>query len=96
MDFLTGLPQSTVWRGNGYDSILVIVNWLTKMVQYESVQITITAPTLAKVILNVVVRYHSLPKSIVSDRGLVFSSKFWSSLCYFLSIKWRLSTTFYS
>ena len=32
--------------------------------------------------------------SIVSDRGSVFTSKFWSSLCYFLSIKRRLSTTF--
>ena len=33
--------------------------------------------------------------SIVSNRGSVFTFKFWSSLCYFLSIKRRLSTTFY-
>ena len=50
-----GLPQSTDWRGNGYDSILVIVDWLTKMVYYEPVQTTITAPALAEVILNIVV-----------------------------------------
>ena len=37
MDFVTGLPQSADWRGDGYDSILVIVNWLTKMVHYEPV-----------------------------------------------------------
>ena len=43
------------WRGNDYDSILVIVNWLTKMLHYEPVQTTITAPALAEVILNVVV-----------------------------------------
>ena len=36
-----------------------------------------------------------MPDSIVSDRGSVFMSKFWSSLCYFLSIKRRLSTAFY-
>ena len=89
------MPQSTDWRGNGYDSILVIVNRLTKMVQYKLMQTTITAPALANVILNVVVRYHGLPDSIVSDRGSVFTSKFWSSLCYFLSIKRRLSTAFH-
>ena len=65
------------------------------MVHYKPVQTTITAPALAEVILNVVVRHHGLLDSIVSDRGSVFTSKFWSSLCYFLSIKRRLSTAFY-
>ena len=55
MDFVLGLPQSADWRGNGYDSILVFVNWLTKLVHYKSVQTTITAPALAEIILNVVV-----------------------------------------
>ena len=36
-----------------------------------------------------------MPDFIISDRGLVFTSKFWSSLCYFLSIKRRLSTAFH-
>ena len=95
MDFVMGLPQSADWRGNGYDQILVIVNWLMKMIYYELVQTTITALALAKVILNIVVRHHGLPDSIVSDRGSVFMSKFWSSLCYFLSIKRKLSTAFH-
>ena len=76
MNFVIGLPQSTDWRGNSYDSILIIVNWLTKMVHYEPVQITITAPALAEVILNIVVRHHGLPNSIVSNRSSVFTSKF--------------------
>ena len=92
MDFVTRLPQSADWRGDGYDSILVIVDWLMKMVYYEPVQTTITAPALPEVILNIVVRYHGLPDSIVSNRGSVFTSKFWSFLCYFFSIKRRLST----
>ena len=89
------LPQSADWRGDSYDSILVIVDRLTKMVHYEPVQTTITAPALVEVILNVVVRHHGLPDSIVSDRGSVFTSKFWSSLYYFLSIKRRLSIAFH-
>ena len=95
MDFVTGLPVSTNWKGETYDSILVIVDRLTKMVHYEPVKVTIDAPGLAEVIIDVVVRHHGLPDSIVSDRGSVFTSKFWSSLCYFLGIKRRLSTAFH-
>ena len=95
MDFVIGLPISTNWKGDSYDSILVIVDRLTKMVHYEPVKVTIDAPGLAEVILDVVVRHHGLPDSIVSDRGSLFTSKFWSSLCYFLGIKRRLSTAFH-
>ena len=44
MDFVTGTPISTNWKGDSYDSILVIVDWLTKMVQYKLVKITIDIP----------------------------------------------------
>ncbi len=95
MDFVTGLPVSTNWKGETYDSILVIVDRLTKMVHYEPFKVTIDTPALAEVIIEAVVRHHGLPDSIVSDRGSVFISKFWSSLCYFLGIKRRLSTAFH-
>ncbi len=65
------------------------------MVHYEPVQVTIDAPGLAEVIIDVVMRHHGLLDSIVSDRGSVFTSKFGSSLCYFLVIKRRLSTAFH-
>ncbi len=66
------------------------------MVYYEPVKVTIDAPDLAEVILNVVVQHHALPNSIVSDQSSVFTSKFWLLLCYFLGIKRRLSTAFHS
>ena len=95
MDFVTGLPILTDWKGDSYDSILVIVDRLTKMVHYEPVKVTINAPGLAEVIINVVVRHHGLLDSIVTNRGSFFTSKFWSLLCYFLDIKQRLSITFH-
>ena len=95
MDFVTGLPISTDWKGDSYDSILVIIDRLTKMVHYEPVKVTTDAPGLAEVILDVVVWHHGLPNSIVSNRGSLFTSKFWSSLCYFFGIKRRLSITFH-
>ena len=75
IDFVTGLPLSADWKGDSYDSILVIVNRLTKMVHYEPVKVTIDAPGLAEVILDVVVRHHGLPDSIVTNRSSLFTSK---------------------
>ena len=95
IDFVTGLPLSVDWKGDSYNSILVIVNRLTKIVHYEPVKVTINTLGLAEVIIDVVVRHHGILNSIISDRGAIFTFKFWSSLCYFLSIKRRLSTAFH-
>ena len=89
------MPVSTDWKRDSDDSILVIVDRLTKMVYYEPVKVTIDALGLAEVIIDIVVRYHGLPDSIFNDRGLLFTLKFWSSLYYFLGIKQKLSTAFY-
>ncbi len=95
MDFVTGLPISTNWKGEIYDSILVIVNRLPKIIHYKPVKVTINALALAEIIIKVVVQHHNLPNSIISDWGSVFTSKFWSTLCYFLDIKCKLSTAFH-
>ena len=95
MDFVTSLPISINWKGDSYDSILVIVDWLIKMVHYKPVMIIIDPTRLAKVTINVIMCHHSLFDSIVTNLGILFPSKFWSSHSYFLDIKRRLSTTFY-
>ena len=95
IDFYTSLPRSTNWESEIYNFILVIVNWLTKIVYYELVKVTINAHGIAEVIIDVVVRYHRLPDSIVSHWGSVFTFKFWSFLCYFPGIKRTLSTAFH-
>ena len=76
MDFVMGLPILTDWKRDNYDSILVIVNRLTKMVHYKPVKIIIDAPGLAKVIINIVIRHHGLPDSIVTNRESLLTSKF--------------------
>ena len=55
MDFLIGLPLFAQWKGNSYNSILVIVDRLTKILHYELLKVIIDAPGLAKVIIDVVV-----------------------------------------
>ena len=95
IDFVTGLSILTDWKKDSYDSILVIVNRLTKMVHYKLVKVTIDALGFAEIIINMVVRHHGLLDSIVTNRRSLFTSKFWSLLCYFLDIKRRLSIAFH-
>ena len=87
IDFVTGLPISINWKRDSYNSILVIVNWLTKMVYDKPVKITIDIPGFAKVIVDVVVHHHGFSDLIVTNQNSLFTLKFWSSLCYFLRIK---------
>ena len=67
MDFVIGLLISANWKGDSYNSILVIVDWLRKRVHYEPVKVTIDALGLAEVIINVVVHHHGVPELIVTD-----------------------------
>lgn len=66
------------------------------MAHYELVKITIDTAGLAKIIINVVVRYYSFSKTIFHDQDLLFNAKFWFLLCYFLDIKQKIFTVFYS
>ena len=50
------------------------------MVYYKPVKVTIDAAGLVEVIIDVVERHYGLSNSIVTDRGSLFTSKFWSSL----------------
>ena len=96
MDFITGLPPNAR-KGRAYDSILVIVDWYSKWSKYIPVSVHITADELAEILVRKVVLRMSAgyPKSIVSDRGSVFTAKFWSALCYHLKIRRNLSTAFH-
>ena len=65
------------------------------MVHYKLVKIMIDALSLVKVIIDNIVRHHGLSDSIITDWSLLFTSKFWSLLYYFLRIKQKLSMAFY-
>lgn len=94
LDFVTGLPPSR-FRGKIYDSILVIVNRYTKMARYILITKEITVPELAELFVLYVVKDFGVPAGMTSDRGSVFTSKFWASLCFYLKIRRRLSTAFH-
>lgn len=76
IDFVIGLPISSDRKGEIYNSILIIIDKLIKIVYYEPVIVIIDILGLTKVIINVVVWYRGLFNSIVSNCGSVFISKF--------------------
>ena len=69
MDFVIRLPVLTNWKDKSYNSILVIIAWLIKIVYYEPIKITINILKLAEVIFNIVVWHHDLFNSIVFDKN---------------------------
>jgi hypothetical protein len=75
MDFITGLPRSQ----KGHDAILVVVDQLSKVAHFLPVKETITASQLSELYISRIVSLHGIPKEISSDRGGLFTSKFWES-----------------
>lgn len=96
MDFVTGLPFSTNPRnGKQCNAILVIVDRFTKYALYIPTVTQLTASSLADLLFAHVFEHFGLPDGIVSDRGSLFTSHFWSHLCYLLAVKRRLSTAYH-
>jgi hypothetical protein len=65
MDFIVGLPRTR----DGYDSIWVIVDWLTKVAHFIPVKTTYTGVKLAELYNSKIVCLHGVPKKIMFDRG---------------------------
>jgi len=56
---------------------------------------TTDAPGFARMYLDHIIRLHGIPESLVSDRGSIFTSHFWSSLSSMMNTKQKLSTAFH-
>jgi hypothetical protein len=91
MDLITALPRTKA----GHDAIVVFVDKLTKWAIYVATVTEVTAPRLADIFFQHVVRQHGLPRAIVSDRDPRFTSIFWKSLWDQLGTSLLMSTAFH-
>ena len=90
MDFIEELPQS-----NGFNSILVVVDRLTKWAIFIPTTTRLTSAQLADLVISHVVCQHGFPMSIVSDRGSKFTSRVWLALNKALGTQLKLSTAYH-
>ncbi|GJX64069.1 putative reverse transcriptase domain-containing protein [Tanacetum coccineum] len=76
MDFVTKLPKTA----NGYDTIWVIIDRLTKSAHFLPIRENDPMEKLMKLYMKEVVTRHGVPVSIISDRDGRFTSLFWQAL----------------
>ena len=74
LDFIEGLPKS-----ENYDSILVIVDRLSKYAHFLGFKHPYTEVAIAAVFAKEIVRLHGIPRTVVSDRDKISLSKFWEN-----------------
>jgi hypothetical protein len=91
MDFIVGLPHTR----DGYDSIWVIVDRLTKVAHFVPVKTTYSGAQLAELYMLRIVCLHGVPKKIVSDRGTQFTSRFWKRLHESMDTKLNFSSAYH-
>ena len=90
VDLIGPLPES-----NGFDMILVIIDYFTKMKVFMPTYQTITSLMAADLFKTHAFKRFGIPTGIVSDRGTQFVSEFMTELYRILGIKGMPSTAYH-
>jgi hypothetical protein len=91
MDFITILPRTCKL----HDSIMVVVDKLTKVAHFILLKTTHKAKDVADIFMKEVARLHRIPKTIVSDRDSKFTSNFWKGFFKGFKMNLNFSTTYH-
>ena len=91
MDFVTHLPKTRA----GYDRLLVIVDYVTKMMILRPTHSTAIVMDTARIFMDTVVQEHGLPRVIVSDRDTKFTSSFWREVYKVMGTTLAMSSGFH-
>ena len=94
IDFVGLLPLSQN-RDGSFDSIMVVICLLTSMVELLPSRTNYKAPEIAELMFNSVYKHHGLPKNIISDRDVLFTSTFWTHLHKLVGTKLKMSSAYH-
>ena len=94
VDFVGPLPKSKD-RDSEYDSITVIIDLLTAMVHLVPSRSNYTAKDVAELMFTEVYKHHGLPRAIISDRDVLFTSLFWTNLNKLIGIKQKMLSAYH-
>ena len=78
-----------------FDSITVVICLLTSMVHLIPSRTNYNASQLAELIFEHIYKLHGLPRNIISDRDVLFTSTFWKQLHRLIGTKLRLSSAYH-
>jgi hypothetical protein len=91
MDFIMGLPRTC----KIHDSIMVVVEKITKDAHFIPLKTTHKVADVADIFMKEVARLHEIPKTIVSDKDLKFTSNFWKGLFKGFRMNLNFSTAYH-
>ena len=91
MNFITKLPRTN----KQHDSIMVVVDKLTKDVHVIPVRLAHKETNVVDIYMREIVKFHGIPKTIVSDRDPKFTSKFCRGLVEGFKTNLNFSTTYH-
>jgi len=91
MYFVTGFPRSQ----KGHDAIFVVIDRFSKVAHFLPVKETISASQLADLYVSRIVSLHGIPLEISSDRGNIFTSRFWDSFQEAMGTHLNFSTAYH-
>ncbi|KAJ9546254.1 hypothetical protein OSB04_025961 [Centaurea solstitialis] len=91
MDLITKLPRTS----RSYDAIWVIVDRLTKSAHFIAIRESSSAEALADIYVKEIVATHGVPVTIISDRDVRFTSRFWGKFHEDLGTRLQFSTAFH-
>ena len=90
VDFITELPEFNRW-----DSIMVVVDSVTKWSHFVSMVTTLSSIGVAQLYVQHVWKHHRLPRRVVSDRGLQFVAEFTREIYWLLGIMLAATTAYH-
>ena len=88
---MTALPKV---RG-GFDSIHVVVDRLTKVAHFIPVKSTTTTVDIAHIYVREIIRLHGMPKILILDQDVKFTSNFWRAFFEVVGTTLRMSTAYH-
>jgi hypothetical protein len=88
---ITGFPKTQ--KKN--DSIMVVITKLSKSSHFIPVRFTYKEINITEIFMKEIFRLHGIPKRVISDRAVKFTSNFWKELFAGLDTNLNLSTSYH-
>jgi hypothetical protein len=91
LEFIIGFPKTQKQN----DSIMVVIDKLSKYAHFIPIKSTFKTINIAEIFMKEIFRLHGIPKMVISDRYVKFTSAFWKELFAGLNTNLNFSTSYH-